>query len=423
MLWYAAFNRTGATGVSGTAPSWSQTLSGNTNNQVTNLAFTQNGATSNTGYTYDGEGNRASLTSGNTVTTYAYDAQQRLTQVSQSVNGAAATVTMKAGYASDGLRAWKENSQGVRTYFLYDGDQLVAEFDSSGVMQASQTWGVEGLSYRRTASGASAGNRFYSWDVRGNIAATTDSTGAVVNTPSSDGFSSSGGSEPCATFGGQVGGYKDVETGLILFGQRYYDPSLGSWLTRDPIAENGGINLYSYVQGNPVGWVDPDGFKKKKVAYIMTGEFPMSTWGFRHYAGNAENEIAEAKRYFYGRGYDKIYVVRGATRDKFRKALRRSNTKGLWYYGHAWTNNHNIDTVGGIGSSVSEPDVKKWLHGRKLDDAIFHSCYVGSDQMKKDIVGDKGTFWGTEQSYVPDSPWGTLPNWITERFEKQKRKK
>jgi RHS repeat-associated protein len=157
------------------------------------------------------------------------------------------------------LCSWKENAQGVRTYFLYDDDQLVAEFDSSGVMQASQTWGAEGLAYRRTASGPSAGNRFYSWDVRGNIAATTNASGAVLNTPASDGFSSSGGSEPCATFGGQVGGYRDAETGLVLFGQRYYDSSLGSWLTRDPIAENGGINLYSYVQGNPIGHADPSG--------------------------------------------------------------------------------------------------------------------------------------------------------------------
>jgi RHS repeat-associated protein len=301
-----AFNRTGATGVSGTAPSWSQTLSGNGNNQVTGGAFTQNGTTSNTGYTYDGEGNRTSrttsngttvtrptspssqmqmmaasastasgsttnqgqtvtstsTTSGSSTTFYAFDSQNRLTQVSQSSNGGVAAVVMKAGYRADGLRAWKENAQGVRTYFLYDGSNLVGEFDSSGVMQVSQTWGAEGLSYRRTASGASAGNRFYSWDVRGNIAATTEATGAVLNTPASDGFSSSGGSEPCATFGGQVGGYRDAETGLVLFGQRYYDSSLGSWLTRDPIAEEGGINIYSYVKGNPTNRVDPDGLQE-----------------------------------------------------------------------------------------------------------------------------------------------------------------
>jgi RHS repeat-associated protein len=33
----------------------------------------------------------------------------------------------------------------------------------------------------------------------------------------------------------------------------------GRWLSRDPIAEQGGINLYGYVGGNPVNWVDPLG--------------------------------------------------------------------------------------------------------------------------------------------------------------------
>ncbi len=254
----AAYNRISSTSVSGTAASISRTFAGNANNQVTGIATTQSGVTTNVGYTYDGEGNRASVTSGNTVTSYGYDSQQRLTAVTQSVGGAAATAVLKCGYRADGLRAWKENAQG-RTYFLYDGSQLVGEFDSSGVMQVSQTWGAEGLAYRRTASGTSAGTRFYSWDVRGNVAATTDATGAVLNTPSSDGFSSSGGVEPCATFGGQIGGYRDSETGLVLFGQRYYDPGLGSWLTRDPIAENGGVNLYSYTQGNPVNGLDPSG--------------------------------------------------------------------------------------------------------------------------------------------------------------------
>jgi len=260
----AAYNRIGATGVNGTSPSWSRTLSGNANNQVTGIATTQSGVTTNIGYTYDGEGNRSSVTANGTTTNYGYDSQQRLTSVTQTTGGATSTI-LTCGYRADGLRAWKQTGAGVRTYFLYDEDQLLGEFDTNGVMQASQTWGAEGLAYRRTASGASAGTRFYSWDVRGNVAATTDASGNVLNTPSSDGFSSSGGVEPCATFGGQVGGYRDAETGLVLFGQRYYDQGLGSWLTRDPIAEEGGINLYSYTQGNPIGWVDPTGLYMKVI--------------------------------------------------------------------------------------------------------------------------------------------------------------
>lgn len=47
---------------------------------------------------------------------------------------------------------------------------------------------------------------------------------------------------------------------------RYYDPSTGKWLTRDPISYAGGINLYAYCENNPVnrydflGWFDSSKF-------------------------------------------------------------------------------------------------------------------------------------------------------------------
>lgn len=38
-----------------------------------------------------------------------------------------------------------------------------------------------------------------------------------------------------------------------------YDPTIGRWLSRDPIAEDGGINLYGYVRNQPIRFVDPLG--------------------------------------------------------------------------------------------------------------------------------------------------------------------
>jgi uncharacterized protein RhaS with RHS repeats len=46
---------------------------------------------------------------------------------------------------------------------------------------------------------------------------------------------------------------------LYLAKYRVYDPHTGRWLSRDPIEEAGGVNLYGYVGGNPVSRIDPSG--------------------------------------------------------------------------------------------------------------------------------------------------------------------
>ncbi len=53
--------------------------------------------------------------------------------------------------------------------------------------------------------------------------------------------------------------YFDDETGLGAWIYRYYSPSLGRWISRDPIGERGGLNLYTYAENCPLTQVDPGG--------------------------------------------------------------------------------------------------------------------------------------------------------------------
>jgi len=59
-------------------------------------------------------------------------------------------------------------------------------------------------------------------------------------------------------------GYRfDAETGLYHVRYRYYHPTLGRWVTRDPAGYLDGANLYVYVSDNPATALDPTGLWTK----------------------------------------------------------------------------------------------------------------------------------------------------------------
>lgn len=59
-------------------------------------------------------------------------------------------------------------------------------------------------------------------------------------------------------------GLRNHESGLLLALFRVYNSDLGRWLNRDPIEENGGLNVYNYVQNDFLGLTDPSGLYAKR---------------------------------------------------------------------------------------------------------------------------------------------------------------
>jgi RHS repeat-associated protein len=59
--------------------------------------------------------------------------------------------------------------------------------------------------------------------------------------------------------------YYDDESDIIMYARRPYSPSAGRFLTRDPIGEKGGVNLYDLVANNPVNENDPLGLCNIKI--------------------------------------------------------------------------------------------------------------------------------------------------------------
>ncbi len=55
------------------------------------------------------------------------------------------------------------------------------------------------------------------------------------------------------------GQYHDSETWLHYNYFKDYEPGIGRFVQSDPIGGSKGLNAYSYVGGNPMSWIDPDG--------------------------------------------------------------------------------------------------------------------------------------------------------------------
>ncbi|HEV2473913.1 MAG TPA: RHS repeat-associated core domain-containing protein, partial [Chthonomonadales bacterium] len=207
-------------------------------------ANTFNADNQNTADTFDGNGNPTTYNG----TTLTFDPENRMT---------AYGTAMTAGYRADGLRAWKSNST-TTTYFIYDGITPVCEVNGSGTVTACNTFGAEGLLARHTSSSV-----YYAFDPQGNPAERLDSSDNLLGSYAFDAFGdrSTTDSSPdmYSGFCGNLGYLRDVESGLQLLGNRFYDAAAGRFLTRDPIHYHGGVNLYSYAVESPLTGVDPDG--------------------------------------------------------------------------------------------------------------------------------------------------------------------
>ena len=143
---------------------------------------------------------------------------------------------------------------------VFDGLDVVQERNSANEVTAQlvRDGNIGGILSRTTADGAA----FYGYDGNGNVTLLTNSAGQDVGHYRYDAFGQTlEAVGPRASENPYRFSTKEVHAASELydFGYRFYSPSMGRWINRDPLEENGGINLYGFVSNSLINKSDEYG--------------------------------------------------------------------------------------------------------------------------------------------------------------------
>ena len=199
--------------------------------------------------------------------TFEWDGENRL----KTVKDAGGNVVVSYRYDHGGRRVRKTLAAGSDTAFVYDGWNLVAEYNlASALLTRRHTWGMDlsgsmqgaggvgGLLATESLDAANLGTWFPTYDGNGNVSEYLDGAGTLVAHFEYDPFGNTLVNTDAAnrfTFRFSTK-YCDQETGLYYYGYRYYDPVNGRWPSRDPIEEMGGVGLYGLTGNDGVNFWD-----------------------------------------------------------------------------------------------------------------------------------------------------------------------
>ena len=242
---------------------------------------------SNYSPTYDADGNQTSYWPAVVSDTdYAprsieYDAENRAVLFRDSNN----SPLISCQYDAYGRRFRKNTYSGntivKQTCFLYAGTNLIAEFDQTDPCfpnfvlnniffwdptQPIATRTLATIIYYHEEDSFSQSLYYYTHDLTKNVWNITNADGYSGDSFHYDAFGTllqdHGADRLHFLFSNE---YYDTETGLYYYLFRYYNPFDGRWLSKDPIGEAGGWNLYAFCGNNPVNTWDRYGLLASSV--------------------------------------------------------------------------------------------------------------------------------------------------------------
>ena len=220
---------------------------------------------------YDDDGNltRGPLPGDQTSNaTLLWDAENRLVKVAKANGDVIATFDYDYLGRRIAKTAWTGGSAGPPTIYLYDGFNCIAEYiGTTRTHIKTFTWGLDLSNTLQGAGGvggliavnSSLSTYYPTYDGNGNVSEYLASDGTVAAHFEYDPFGNltvdkySNSTAFPYRFSTKP---QDAETGLYYYLYRYFDPVTGRWPSRDPIEEEGGLNMYGFVFNSPICVVD-----------------------------------------------------------------------------------------------------------------------------------------------------------------------
>ena len=290
----------------------------------------------------------------------------------------------------------QHNSSGALAY-VCDGTSV-----ASPVLKDGASVYTPGLSERRGTT-----SKFLHSDALGTTRGVTDASQAATDSLLFDAFgqvvSRTGTTPTPFGFVGQSQYQTDKDSGLLLLGHRYYDPSIGRFLSQDPI--HAGSNWYKYAANNPLGKVDPKGLDNQTLAGYL-------------------NDLADTLGDMCGGDEDIMGGVNNAINDLLNQygGLKYGSVNEAAVGGLAWAGTMTEITGGEWGGTIVHSDDGSYglgsLQRGDKDELIMEGL------LNHGVVGDfhshpPGSGWGFslgDQFHVDQSPiWqppGGIPSFV-----------
>jgi RHS repeat-associated protein len=201
------------------------------------------------GFVYDANGNLLS----DGTRTYTWDAENRLLSIGYVAQPTWSTTFRYDGHGRRIAIVTTNDSGTTETRYLWCGDTICQARDATDTV--TRRYYPEG-----ELLPGSATPLYYAKDHLGSvrdIQAADGSNGASFDYDAyGNPIQSSGSAAPDVRYAKM---FYEQTSGLYLTRYRAYDPQTGRWLSKDPLGNAGGTNLYAYVNGNPITNIDPLG--------------------------------------------------------------------------------------------------------------------------------------------------------------------